>query len=103
VYEIKAGALDPPLEAQLTDKDGPIPLLGATVVMTIRQLDGRKVLVKTCTITDAANGWVRYQWVAGDTNTVGLYRLEFSITWPGRGPRVVPNDSWVDFKVLALA
>lgn len=103
MYEIKKGALDPPLEAWLSDRNGPINLTGATVTVSIKQVDGSKLITGAMTVLDVVAAHVVRTWVLGETDTVGLYRMEFAVLWPTIGPRVVPNTGFEDFRVLARA
>lgn len=75
---LKQGDTSPKLTATLNAN-----LTGATVVAKLRRLHDTTVLSKTCTVTDAPNGIVEYQWVAGDTDVVGSYFVEFLVTFAG--------------------
>ena len=50
-----------------------------------------------CTITDAANGRVTYNWQVADTLTAADYDAEYEITWPTAKPETVPKTGY--FKV----
>lgn len=102
-YAIKKGALSPPLRATLVDANGePIPLDAATaVVLVIRPSGGGEAVRRTCTILDPETaGRVEYQWVTADTQTAGLFNIEFEIAW-GAATQTVPNDSYEELVVVA--
>lgn len=45
-----------------------------------------------CVIVDASNGIVEYQWSAGETDVVGLYGIEFVITYSDDTIYTVPSN-----------
>lgn len=48
------------------------------------------------TIVTAASGIVKYQWVAGDTDTPGLYNAEFEVLFSsGASPLSFPNRGYL--------
>lgn len=83
---LKSGDLAPKLKFDLN-----ADLTGATVVAKIRRLHQSTVLTKTMTVTDAPNGLCEYQWVVGDTDTVGTYRVEVLVTFSGSIPERFPQ------------
>lgn len=89
----KAHDLFPPLEATLSDENGPIDLSTATSVKLLMK-SGSTNVTGRCTVVDAANGRVRYDWIRGDTDTIGTYQVEFEITWPTALPETVPNTGY---------
>lgn len=84
---LKQGDLAPKLQFDLN-----ADLTGATVVAKIRRLHQNSVLTKTLTVTDAAQGLCEYQWVAGDTDTVGTYHVEVLVTFAGSIPERFPQQ-----------
>ena len=76
--QLKVGDLAPKLQFDLNAN-----LTGATAVAKIRRFHQSTVLTKTLTVTDAATGLCEYQWVAGDTDTVGTYHIEVLVTFAG--------------------
>ena len=52
-------------------------------------------------IEDAANGVVRYDWLAVDTNTPGEYQAEWEVHWPGPKTQTFPTTSYHTIAVLA--
>lgn len=59
-------------------------VLGAARVVTGVQRDG-------ATLT-AADGWVEYEWTAGDTDVVGDYEAEWETLWGGK-PQTFPQET----------
>lgn len=80
----------PPLVATLTDQNGPIDLTEATSVVVVLKGQSGATITGQCTITDAAQGVVSYQWEDGDTDNADTYQVEWMITWPS-GIQKVPN------------
>lgn len=101
-FYIKQGDTLKPIEAVLQDEIGPINLSSCTVRMIIRRVGATRVsaLVRTCTLTDAANGRVTMNWQAGDTAKSGSFRAEFEITYPDTKKMTVPNNGWVSIVIL---
>jgi hypothetical protein len=86
VLELKQGDLAPKLQLDLNAN-----LSGATAVAKIRRIHQSTVLTKTLTVTDAPNGLCEYQWVAGDTDSVGTYLIEVLVTFAGSIPERFPQ------------
>lgn len=93
-----------PFEYVLTYDDAtPINLTGATVTVTTI-LDGDDdptVDGETCTITDAVNGVIRYEWQAGETDVSGMYRIEFLITFFDGATLTVPSNDVLWLFIIA--
>lgn len=99
---IKRNDLLPPLDAVLLRTDGaPIDLTGCTVRLRLRSERDLPLKVDApATIVDAPGGVVRYEWLAGDTDTVDVYRAEFEITFPSTKTMTVPTDSFFSVHVI---
>ena len=80
-YYIKQGDTYPALVAQLQDANSTgVNLVGCTVNVHVK-LQGSVLFNRPCTIIDAANGWVQYNWQTGDTATPGTATMEFQVTF----------------------
>lgn len=86
-FEIKAGDRYPSLETVLLDGDGePTNLTDAlTVELTMSLKDyPRTVVLNQAAASFEVDGSVSYEWADGDTDVVGLYVVEWTVTWaPG--------------------
>lgn len=92
---LKKGDRLPKLQRTLYGADGlALNLTGATVSFSMRPSGSAtlKVTDGACVLVDAANGIVRYDWGATDTDTAGTFVGEFratigglQTTVPGRG------------------
>ena len=104
-FDIKRGDSWPPIDAQLTDQDGPIDLTTATsVTLLFKTASGSTTYSKACTVTDAATGLVRYAWTTADaasgpTSEVNTFNIEWEILWSDSTKTTVPN---VGYKTLAI-
>lgn len=104
-FDIKRGDSWPPLDATLSDQDGPINLTTASSVkLLFKTLTGSTTYTRTCTIISAAAGQVRYAWTLADaatgpTSVVNSFNLEWEITWSDSTITTVPN---VGYKQLSV-
>ena len=94
-FTIKQNDTLPSLEVQLIGTDGnPINLDMCGVKFHMRDVGGRKEIIKQATIVDAAQGEVKVGWKPGETDIVGLYKCEFEITFTDDSILTVPNDGY---------
>lgn len=56
---------------------------------------------KLATVADAAARRVRYEWVAGDTDTPGTYEAEWEVIFPSGKPQTFPLKTYHSIAVLA--
>lgn len=100
-FSIKQDSLFPSILVRLTSKDQPdgIDLTDAQSVNFIMAEDFETPKVNApVTVRDAVHGEVEYFWVAGDTDTFGMFKVEFAVDW-GTGPEYFPNPG---FKVIEI-
>ena len=94
---LKKNDLQPYYYAKVKDSDGAaISLVGATIYCTMKLLSGAiKINRQTAgvNITDESAGEFEYQWQSGDTDTAGVYAIEFEINPAAGGKFTVPVDS----------
>jgi len=91
-FSIKQNDTSPSLQAILKDaSQTPIDLTGATVMFHMKSVGGTLKIDAEMTITDSDNGVVQYDWVSGDTSTVGAYYVEFEVTYSDGGIETFPN------------
>jgi hypothetical protein len=93
---LKKNDLQPYYYVQAKDySDNPISLTGATIYCTMKSDSGTvKINKQTAgiSITDAANGLFEYHWQAADTDTVGIYYIEFEIAPISGGKFTLPTQ-----------
>jgi DUF4097 and DUF4098 domain-containing protein YvlB len=102
-FTLKQGDTWPPLQATLSDENGPLNLTGATVSLDLKATNGGAVLAlagSTTILAPATNGAVSYQWAVGDTATVGTYSGEFEITWPNGTVTTVPSATYFTVTIV---
>ena len=93
-FKIKRNDTSPAISQQLLDSDGnAVDITGATIKFLMARRGPLKVN-GTATIVTAATGMVKYQWVAADTDTVGLYQIEWEVTYSGGGVETFPNEGY---------
>ena len=92
-FSIKQNDTSPALQATLKDAAlAPINLTGATVRFHMKSVDGTVKIDTAMTVTNALGGVVQYDWVAGDTDTVGTYYVEFEVTYSDASVETFPNN-----------
>lgn len=92
-FSIKQNDTSPSLQATLKDAAlNPIDLTGATVRFHMKSVDGTLKVDEVMTIVTAASGIVQYDWVSGDTDTVGTYYVEFEVTYADASVETFPNN-----------
>lgn len=90
----------PPVQATLSDTNGPINLTTASSVKIVMKGQvSATVINQSCTITDAANGDVEYVWQTGDTDIADTYVGEFAIHWSDSTVQKVPNTQAANFTI----
>lgn len=91
---MRKGDREPPFSSQLFSANRPIDLAGITVrfKMTLRGATTPKVDAPAV-VVDAANGKVRYDWGATDTNAEGSYDVRWELTFPSGNKRTIPADA----------
>lgn len=94
MFTIKQNDTLPNLEAQLLDHNGaPINLDLCGVRFHMNELY-KNIINRTASITDIANGKVKFEWQEGDTSKTGTYYCEFEINMPDGKIITVPNDGY---------
>lgn len=101
-FYIKRNDTSPSIQRTLLDASGTaITLSGATVRFHMRsRADGSTKTDEAATIVDAGNGIVKYDWVAGDTDTAGTYDAEFEVTYADTTIETFPNSGFIDIIVM---
>lgn len=98
-FEIPENDLLPRWEVRLRDKfdttKDPVDLTAASSAQFRMRLKGGATKVAaTANITgDPTDGLVYYNWVAGDTDTVGTYEVKVVLTIGGK-PKTYPNSGY---------
>lgn len=83
-----------PIETQLLYDDGtPINVSGATVAFSLWKDEATSPTVdsQACTMVDATNGKIKYQWKTPETSSTGMYRMEYLITFVSGETISVPS------------
>ena len=52
------------------------------------------------TVTDAANGKVKYEWQDGDTDAAGSYQAEWEVTYSDGTIETYPNDGYLYVEII---
>lgn len=104
-FSIKAHDLMPSIQVGLSVGGQPLDLSAATGVRFIMKATGGAgavtVAAAATIVAPPSAGNVRYDWVAGDTDTPGLYQGEWEITWPGPKKQTAPTTTYHSIEILA--
>ena len=101
IFKIKAGDTLPRMPSTLTGITGaPVPLDTADSITFSMAIDGGTPITPTVNILDGAAGQVELAWASGDTDTVGEYEGEYTITF-GADTMTVPDASCVHVHIIA--
>lgn len=94
-----------PLTATLRVAGAPIDLEGATVRFHMRDSAGTLVVDSAATViqngdgSDGTKGRVKYEWVASDTATAGVFSLEWEVTFADSTVRTFPTTHPTKLKI----
>ena len=97
-FYIKTNDTSPAIQATLQDNDGnAVDISGAAVRfhMVKRGTTTAKVDA-AATIVSEANGQVKYNWDAADTDTEGFYLGEWEVTYSDTTVETFPNDDHME-------
>lgn len=91
---MKVGDLLPPISRTLRVSGTATDLTTADTIQfrLVNMATGETVFQKDAAVVQAAQGKVRYDWEAGDTDVAGQYRMEWYVVFPGPLPITYPND-----------
>ena len=101
-FYVKQNDTSPAMLATLQDADGnAVNVTGATVRFHMRAVGSTTVVVdEAATIVTAADGIVRYNWQAADTDTIGSYQAEFEVTYADASVETFPNDGYIRVEII---
>ena len=87
------------------DEETPINLTGATVTMTMILDDAEIPTVDkgACVVITPLEGKIHYEWTAGETDVVGMYRIEFVVTFADLSTLSVPSNDVLWMFIMASA
>lgn len=92
-FRIKQNDTSPSLQATLKDASGAVvDISGSSVRFHMKSVDGTLKVDESMTIVDGVGGVVQYDWVSGDTDTVGSYYVEFEVTYSDNSVETFPNN-----------
>ena len=90
----------PSINATIKDDNSTvIDLTGATVKFFMNDSTGTNKVDGTGELVVAASGTVKYDWVTGDLDTVGIYSAEFQITFIGGTILTAPSSGYITIVV----
>lgn len=106
---VKQGDTAPTVTATLKDAAGAAAnILDAEVrFLLIDAFTGLQLLAEVASNdqedADTGVGEVSYEWIEGDTDTPGVYRGEFEVTYTGGGGESFPNGGVIEVVILPKA
>ncbi len=98
-----ANAYQRTLEYAVGGNFAPIDLTGATVKFLMKPIGSGTVLkVNTAaTIVTAAAGVVKHTWISTDVDTVGVFNIEWEITFGDGTVETIPGDVYEQVEIIA--
>lgn len=100
-FIIKKGDTLPSIQSYLLDEDGTAVNLTANsgVMFIFRPASTLVAQSGVATVVNATTALVQYNWVTGDTNTVGAMQAEWRVDFSGR-KMTFPNNDYIDIDVI---
>lgn len=91
-FYIKQNDTSPSILAELKDANNtPVNLTSATVKIFAKSIEGTLKIDESVDIINGSLGTIRYDWQTGDTDTVGIYSVEFQVTYTDGAIETFPN------------
>ena len=75
-------------------------LTDCTVLMRLRNAETSGITEYSPTILSETAGTVQYKFLPGETETAGVYWVEFWITLPDGTVRKAPSEDWLNIIIL---
>lgn len=92
-FNIRQNDLSPAIQFALLPTS--VVLTGASVVFSMKNVDTGEVKISreaAIIVTETVTPTVKYNWQVGDTDTPGLYKAEFEVTYSDATVETFPND-----------
>src|SRR4051812_10142951 len=101
-FTIKKGDRLPAIKFSLKEKDGSaMNLANCSIVFNYSlKASGSTVVSRTVLIEDASLGTAQYEWVAADTDTVGVYQGELVITFNSGRELTLPANGYIIYEIV---
>jgi hypothetical protein len=100
---IKRGDTAPAFRGQCQDGPlgTPVSLAGASARLLLKP-DGAPGVVRSLpmVVESGVLGWVRRDWQAADTATVGTFRAEVEVTYAGGAVQTFPGSGYATVEIL---
>ena len=101
VFDIKRNDTSPSIAGTVKDADGnAVDITGSSVRFHMLDKDDVVVVDAAATIVSAANGQVRYDWQAADTDVAGAFKGEFEVTYSTGYIESFPNTSHIPIRIF---
>lgn len=98
---IKQNDTLPVVSAVIKDALGKIVnLTSCTVTFNVANEYGVLKFSKAAVIVDAVAGKVEYRWSGTDTDTVGMFKGEFKVTFPDTKRLTAPNADYLLIQII---
>lgn len=101
MFYIKQNDTSPAIRVTCLDAaDAVVPVTGAAIEFHMTEVGEETAKVNAAgTIIDGAGGIVEYQWVTGDTDTIGKFKGEFQVTFADSTIETFPNNTYTKIKI----
>jgi len=97
-FNIKQNDTSPSILTTLIDGDGLVVDITGNLGVTFHMRDSEGIVVidTAAVVVDASSGLVRYDWLAADTDTAGVFQAEFEVTYVDGRIETFPNASYIE-------
>lgn len=89
------------IKAILRNQEGvPVDLTGCCVMFSMAPLLRPVTINRAAHIENAEAGEVWVVWVPGETDTAGIFRAEFKVTYPDGRRETFPHNGYIGIQIL---
>jgi hypothetical protein len=74
----------------------------SAVAFEMYKTDGTALVSGAGSVVSETGGTIKYEWAAGDTDTVGTHNARFLLSWSGGGEESFPARGWIKVAIESV-